>query len=283
MDWDQDGQLDLLSGSYVIPGTLAGHLHFLKGKSDGQFEAAQVLLNAKGDPARNVEADSSDVQRSLINYCTHQHAIDFDEDGDLDLIVGSNKDEFFFHENTAGKDKKVSLSADTEPLSIRLPDGARHSAPHMVDWDSDGDLDLITGTSAGGVLLAKNSGTAKEPYWGGFELLVPFCSKDEMESEIRIDQLQLGRSTRVWVCDYNKDGLLDLVVGDCVEAAELKSEEIRSEYLDALVAYYQLVDENKNGPELTAAREKCEQLTTRRKTGFVWVFLQEPKQTADKL
>ena len=48
-------------------------------------------------------------------------------------------------------------------------DARQHSDPFVIDWDGDGDLDLLSGSSNGGVYWAENrAGKDKVPELGPF-------------------------------------------------------------------------------------------------------------------
>ena len=267
MDWDQDGKLDILSGSYLTPGVLAGHLQFLKGKQGIEFESATTVENEEGRPVLNLAVDDSgDMQLKLKNYCTHQHAIDYDNDGDLDLVVGSNMDQFYFHENVAESGKAPLLKATSVTLPVSLPLPMRHSAPHLADWDNDGDLDLISGSSAGGVFISENTGTRSEPVYQEFKILIPLTESESPVVDQRSDNIdfEIAGSTRVWATDFNSDGWLDLLIGDCSSVMEL-NEGVTEEEFDVA---FEAASETS-----TVALDKC---VTRKSTGFVWVYLRKP-------
>ena len=265
MDWDQDGKLDVLSGSYLTPGIQAGHLQFLRGKGGFDFAAAETIVNEEGKPVLNVAVtESSDMKLKVKNFCTHQHAVDYDDDGDLDLMVGSNLDQFYFHENVANSGDVAKLSSKSVAMPVRLPAPAKHSAPHLVDWDNDGDLDLISGSSVGGVFISTNSGSRSAPEYEPFRILIPLPESSVPLSAQIVDSVdfQMGKSTRVWVADLNSDGWSDLLIGDLSTVVELK-EGVTKEGLDAAV-----------GKSESAANE----LINSRTTGFVWVYLRKPPQ-----
>ena len=44
------------------------------------------------------------------------------------------------------------IKSDGKPLTIE----GHHSDPFVIDWDGDGDLDLLSGSSEGGVQWAEN-------------------------------------------------------------------------------------------------------------------------------
>lgn len=85
--------------------------------------------------------------------------------------------------------------------SITLP---HRAYPSVVDYDNDGDKDLIVGAPDGKLYLVKNIGTPKEPLFN-----------DKEELKLITGQPALVESfASPFVYDINKDGLFDIVVGN---------------------------------------------------------------------
>ena len=213
MDWDKDGQLDILSGCYRTEGDDAGQIQILRGDGRLNFREAVSVLNSAGRPLKNVklaETTEADTHENENVTCTHQHAVDYDGDGDLDLVVGCFGNKFFYYEN-AEQNGKAQLSETPIKLSIHSPD--IHTAPHLTDWDNDGDLDLLTGGSNGGVHISINTGSREEPEWSEFQQLIdgPSVGRSAGTSDTTTTP---STYTRIWVCDWNKDGLPDILMGD---------------------------------------------------------------------
>ena len=149
MDWDNDGKLDILSGCYWTDDEDGGFIQILRGKSGLDFEASENLLAANGKPLLNRplsgETSGGMDKSQTATICTHQHAVDYDGDGDLDLVVGCFGSEFFLYLNEGSSEKKQL--AQPEPLPVKS--SSYHAAPHLADWDGDGDLDLLSGTAEG--------------------------------------------------------------------------------------------------------------------------------------
>ncbi len=215
MDWNQDGKLDILSGCYWTDDAPGAHLQILRGKGDLNFAKAKPLTGISGQPLQNVEVPEG-AQAETKAICTEQHAVDYDGDGDLDLVVGCFGPEFFYYENEAEAGGKNAIV--DKPIELPIKSTGHHSSPHLVDWDNDGDLDLLSGSDQGGVLLSVNTGTREEPVWSPFQELVAPSGKREQSS---LDgEFQMGVSTRVWATDWNGDGQLDLLVGDQVTLSQ---------------------------------------------------------------
>ena len=97
------------------------------------------------------------------NICTRPFAVDWDGDGHLDLVVGNFSGTFYWFKGQ-GKGKFLPrpelIKAGDSPLTI----AGAHSDPFVIDWDGDGDLDLLSGSSNGGVQWAENrAGKGKAP------------------------------------------------------------------------------------------------------------------------
>jgi hypothetical protein len=102
---------------------------------------------------------------------------------------------------------------------LLVEDGPLHGGyqekPDWVDWDADGDFDLVAGESEGGIQLYQNVGTRRRPRFAAPEPVL------ESGKPLRIyrDQV-LGGShwhgamgyPSVTAVDWDRDGLFDLVV-----------------------------------------------------------------------
>ena len=218
MDWDNDGKLDILSGCYWVQGEDGGFIQLLRGKSGLDFAEAEHVLDADGDPLLNREMVGEKVgglyESQISTICTQQHAVDYDGDGDLDLVVGCFGSEFFLYLND-GSSQEAKLSKPT-PLPVQST--SQHAAPHLADWDGDGDLDLLSGDASGGAMISINQGTRQKPEWSDFETLI------EAPANPNGSDTHPGRASRVWATDWNGDGKLDLLLGDTNVTAKPKED-----------------------------------------------------------
>ena len=141
MDLNGDGHHDILSGSYSRTGSsegMAGLFQVLYGQQDGGFKQAAVL-NGTDDKPLIIPVEGR--EQMTLNICTRPTAVDWDSDGDLDLVVGNFAGSFYlFTGEGKGKFGPVpqQIMSGDSPLKIQ----GVHSDPFLVDWDQDGDLDL---------------------------------------------------------------------------------------------------------------------------------------------
>ncbi|MEX0692282.1 MAG: VCBS repeat-containing protein [Gemmatimonadales bacterium] len=85
---------------------------------------------------------------------------DVDGDGDLDLVVGEASGALNYYRNDGTRTAPRLTLVSDEWLAFR---GGRRSAPHLVDLDGNGLLDLVVGVEDGTVWLLRNIGSRTEP------------------------------------------------------------------------------------------------------------------------
>ncbi|MCA9298744.1 MAG: VCBS repeat-containing protein [Phycisphaerales bacterium] len=289
MDLDDDGDLDVLSGSYSrMARDMAGTFQVLFGETaeDGgrTWGAATELKGTDGATLQILrDGDESDVTSEI---CTRPFAADLNGDGHLDLVTGNYTGSFFLFEGEGkGRFRPIpkALTIDGEPLRL----GDAHSDPFLVDWDEDGDLDILSGGFLGGVHLIRNIGSATEPAWASPTVVIP--APDSTKGRFADDPPSgPGGSTRVWAADVNEDGTLDLLVGDGVTilhpAEGLTTEESRRAEEAWQEANQALVTESESYDSMTPEaqsdwqeRYQGHQTTrthlTEEWTGSVWLYL----------
>ena len=204
-DWDGDGDLDLLCGEF-----LDGFTYFenVGSRTHPVYAAGRRVRRADGVPLA--------MDLEMITPV----AIDWDKDGDLDLICGDEDGRAAFIENS-GK-----LGADGVPLFL-APCYFRQEAqdvkfgalatPVGCDWDGDGDWDLICGNTAGYIAFIENlSGKGGEqPKWaepkplaaGGRTLRILAGPNGSIQGPC---EAKWGYTTQT-VTDWDGDGLPDIV------------------------------------------------------------------------
>lgn len=173
-DLDGDGDLDLVLGTW---------------NHGVQFHRNQGSIN---EP-RWVQDTAATLTLTRGSNTTPTLA-DIDADGDLDLFVGEASGEINFFRNTgSARDYKFELVSDVfDGLDV-----GRRSHPVFLDLDRDGDLDLLSGSEAGGLSYFRNDGTRQQPR---------FVADSSW-------QLPLPHLASPVLADLDGDGDLDLVTG----------------------------------------------------------------------
>jgi WD40 repeat protein len=139
---------------------------------------------------------------------------DFDGDGLIDLVVGEatgltnlGKVRFYRNIGTAAPVYGGFVFAQTGSGDLTVP---RYSClgifPRMVDWDLDGDLDLLAGIGDGTVKIFLNIGTKTNPMFDAGTLL----AVGPAGSKVTLD---VGDRATPSLVDWNNDGKRDLIVG----------------------------------------------------------------------
>jgi hypothetical protein len=197
VDLDQDGKLDIISGS------MPGQIYWFRGLGNGRFAARATLKNSTG---KAVE----------VGQAAAAFAVDWDSDGDFDLIVGNILGEVHLvqNEGSAGAPRFVPrglLEAAGQPIRVEHGD----AGPVVADWDCDGKPDLVVGCGDGSVIWHRNVGEAASPRLTAAQTLVsasPLGWKDDSHRKPG----QWGVRAKVCVTEWNGDGKPDLLLGDIV-------------------------------------------------------------------
>ncbi|WP_165070701.1 DUF4440 domain-containing protein [Paludisphaera rhizosphaerae] len=213
VDYDGDGKLDVVVGAddwtdygwdnaynadgVWTRGPLRGYVYVAKnvGDNDKPKYETPSRLTVKGDPLE------------VFGWPSPNFA-DFDGDGDLDLLCGEFLDGFTYFENIGSRtEPKYSPGrrlkrGDGSPLTMDL----EMITPTAIDWDLDGDLDLIVGDEDGRVALVENAGGLADDRTPRF--LAPVYFQQEA------DDLKFGALATPFGFDWDGDGDFDVVSGD---------------------------------------------------------------------
>lgn len=280
MDLNNDGYRDILSGSYSRrEGPMAGVFQVLWGEPGGKFKSPAVLNGTDEEPLIMPGEQGEKT-------CTRPMAVDWTGDGKLDLVVGNYNGTFFVFTGEGGgkfAPKAEPLKADTRVLQIT----GMHGDPFPVDWDGDGDLDLLSGTSQGAVQWAENTaGRAKPPALKQFATLIEPSPTFEFGHLLKESDLSRPTSSvRIWVEDVNDDGKLDILAGDRVTLVSMAKGVTKSQYTEKVQAWkksfdaaIKAINEAPDDKAREAAQKQLNDLPARsdfmkeESTGYVWLY-----------
>lgn len=232
-DLNDDGHIDMITGQYH-----PGDVTWFRGSEEGFLPG--VKLPQKGDPssAWNPLMGSDEEPRDEIetfHYWVYSSAAmgDFDDDGDFDLVFGGSGG-LRISENIGTPQepkfgrRQLLLDEHGNPLVIRqltpeereafslmgesVPDGDGKASPYVVDWDRDGVLDLLV------------TGSYTKPGDPAVMFFKGLKTQDGHRFKSGVDLLKTpdgskalpGSGPRVYVDDWNNDGVHDLIIGASV-------------------------------------------------------------------
>ena len=138
-DFDGDTDLDFFSGSKD------GTITYIENQA-GTF----VQQTGGNNPFDGIDLGVD----SKVNVA----AADLDGDGNPDVLAGTQDGNFSYYENDGAGGFEVAVS---NPFG--LSDIGNNAAPYFVDYDGDGDWDLVTGEFAGNISYFENTGDAMNP------------------------------------------------------------------------------------------------------------------------
>jgi len=203
-DFDGDGDMDLLCGEFRDSFTY--------------FENTGSRTKPVYAAGRQLKHDSQPLVMDLEMIVPS--AMDWDRDGDVDLIVGDEDGRVALVEHT-GKVNEGTPQFLPPRYFQQEADNVKCGAlatPVGVDWDGDGDEDIVSGNTAGYIQFYENLGSdaGQTPKW---------AAPRRLAADGKTIRIQAGPSgsiqgpceakwgyTTLSVADWNHDGLLDLVV-----------------------------------------------------------------------
>lgn len=223
-DINGDGHLDLYTGSY------GGVIYVLYGEGEREFKAPQVLTSSTGQPlnlGRYYDKGAKEFRsrpgaKNPSAQMLSASAVDWDADGDLDLVVGENDGRIMLLLNDGTK-TEPQFRPEAEKIragrkSLWVKSG--HSMPVAADWDGDGLFDIVSGSNDGAVFLWRNTGAAGEPAFAK-----PITLLEDPSSSAPTDSLHPARPmtrTQPHIGDLDGDGKPELLIGESRRVKDAK-------------------------------------------------------------
>lgn len=181
-DCNEDGLPDLLLGSDY------GDLVLYERSANGLFAPPQVMLPPP---------------LSLLNDADHQAlcptVCDLDGDDRNDIVIGHGAQLFAYWGSESLAVAHRLQTVDQKPL---FPSPVNSIAPEVIDFDGDGDLDIVAGDSSGRVWWIPNQSTGRPSLSGAIPLVLSSGAPVKVYSR-----------ARPTVGDFDGDGTLDVMVG----------------------------------------------------------------------
>lgn len=202
-DFDGDGDLDLICGEFLDRFTWFENIGTRK---DPVFASGRFLHNALGAPLK--------MDLEMIT----PSAVDWDQDGDIDLVVGDEDGRVALVENTGRVVDQMPIFKRPRYFKQKADDvkfGALVT-PFSVDWDDDGDEDLICGNTAGYIGFIENLDGGKQPKWAAPVRLEAYGREIRImageNGSIQGPAEQKWGYTTLSVTDWDGDGLKDIII-----------------------------------------------------------------------
>lgn len=290
----------MISGEYW-----PGDITWFRGLGKGKFAKGEFLKGADGKNANAGPPWKSTNKPEMDSLAAAPWLVDWDADGDLDLLVGNISGHVVLLLNDGDrKDAKFVRKGPIQAGGSVLDAGHNDAGPTTVDWDGDGLWDLIVGSGNGSVTFFRNTGDKREPrFAAGVELI---GSKKNMTLLPGKSPTRPGSRTKPFACDWNGDGQLDLLVGDYSssqtpaptldEERTKRRDELQAKQTELSSKLAKLYETRKDGDEQLSAAAQAESAAISKEMsklyqelaplipgheshGYVWVYLRTAKAT----
>ncbi len=201
-DFDGDGDLDIICGEFVDKLTW--------------FENIGTRKNPEFAEGRFLQDENGDTIKFYLEMITPV-AVDFNGDGHVDLLVGEEDGRVAYLESTGKKRDRMPLFKSPVFLKQKA-DNLKFGGlvtPFSVDWDGDGNEDLICGNTAGNIAFIKNLG-GNPPKWaapvllksGGKDIHIQAGYNGSIQGPC---EAKWGYTT-LTVADWDHDGKKDIII-----------------------------------------------------------------------
>ena len=213
VDFDGDGDHDLIVGVGDWTDYGWDHAYDAAGRwRNGPLHGYVYVITNEGsdqspsysDQPHRLKAAGGDID--VFGWPSPNFA-DFDGDGDLDLLCGEFLDGLTYFENIGSRTGPRYAAGEklTDHAGNPLVMHVQMITPTAIDWDGDGDLDLVVGDEDGRVALMENSGKLRERQ--------PVFYSPRFFQQ-RADTLKFGALATPFAYDWDGDGDEDILCGN---------------------------------------------------------------------
>ncbi|MDO8587426.1 MAG: VCBS repeat-containing protein [Armatimonadota bacterium] len=187
-DWDGDGKKDLIASDSD------GYTWFFRNTTSDLFpvSAAGQRLAVNGQPIR------APYDIRWAGYA-RSDVVDWDNDSDLDLIVGDLYGRYTLYINSGSRTNPILSPGVPMSAGGQTIQHSYRATPLICDWDSDGKKDLVGGEDTG-VFFYRNVGTDANP---------SFALPETVMTNLGYPRPNMGSFV-----DWDKDGKKDLILGE---------------------------------------------------------------------
>lgn len=183
VDLDNDGDIDILAGD-----------------STGNFYY-ESNIGSNTIPNFGLAPQVNPFGLFDIGGYTNPTIADLDNDGDFDLLTGTQNGNYIYFENTGSVSNPAFSQQGTNPFGLTGIGNNGFTAPEFVDIDGDGDFDVISGSNGGDFRFYENIGSATAPSFAS-AILNPFGLTN------------VGFLSSATFGDLDGDGDLDMLAGE---------------------------------------------------------------------